>query len=134
MIKRTIVRVGDVMSPKPQFIDGMATVSDAIEMMRKGHLSSLLIDRRDQDDEYGILVVTDIAREIIARHRAPDRTHVYEIMTKPVLGVDRRMDIKYAVRLLIHFELSRCLVVEGKEAIGIVTLRDMIVENPHAVQ
>jgi CBS domain-containing protein len=47
-------------------------------------------------------------------------------MTKPVISLDARMDIKYAVRLLFRFGLSRALVLEQGELIGIVTLRELV--------
>ena len=47
-------------------------------------------------------------------------------MSKPVVTVDAEMDIKYAVRLLVRFSLSRALVTEKDALIGIVSLRDMV--------
>ncbi len=83
-------------------------------------------DRRDEDDEYGIVVLSDIASKVINEYRSPARTNVYEIMSKPVVTVDCEMDIKYAVRLLSRFGLSRALVTEGGKLIGLVTLREMV--------
>ncbi len=48
-------------------------------------------------------------------------------MSKPVVTVPADMSIKYAVRLLVRFELSRALVVDAeRKPVGIVTLRDMV--------
>jgi len=118
--------VRDVMTPEPFVIDGLATVREAMELMREKNVSSLVVDRRHDNDEYGILVVQDIAKEIIGGDRSADRTNVYEIMSKPVLSVNVNMDIKYAVRLLSRFGLSRALVTEDGHVAGIVTLRDLV--------
>ena len=118
--------VRSVMRAAPHSVDGLATVSQALDMMRRENVSSLVIDKRHDGDEYGIVVVHDIAEKVIAEDRSPDRTSVYEIMSKPVLTVDADMDIKYAVRLLTRFGLSRSLVTEGTALVGIVTLRDMV--------
>ena len=126
MSAKAYVSAGEVMTPSPKTIDGLATVRDAIELMREHAISSLVIDRRHEGDEYGLLVVSDIATRLIAHDRSPERTNVYEIMSKPVLSVDRDMDIKYAIRLLARFGLSRALVTEGGDLTGIVTLRDMV--------
>ena len=73
-------------------------------------------------------MISDIARHVIAQNRAPDRINVYEIMNKPVLTLDRDMDIRYAIRLLDQFNLSRGLVVDyDRTLLGIVTLGDMVV-------
>ncbi len=63
---------------------------------------------------------------MIGEGRSPARTNVYEIMTKPVLTLDGGMDIKYAIRLLARFGLSRSLVLERGTLAGIVTMRDMV--------
>ncbi len=118
--------VGEVMTPSPRVIDGLATVREAVELMRNNAISSLVIDRRDERDEFGLVVVSDIAEKVIAQGRSLARTNVYEIMSKPVLAVDRAMDIKYAVRLLGRFGLSRALVTDDGALVGIVTMRDMV--------
>jgi CBS domain-containing protein len=51
---------------------------------------------------------------------------VYEVMSKPVITLDAEMDIKYAVRLLYRFGLSRAIVVEDGALVGLVTLRDLV--------
>ena len=127
MSEQEYVRVRTVMTTAPRIIDGLASVSQAIELMRKNKVSSLVIDRRHEGDEYGMLVVHDIAEKVIAKDRSADRTSVYEIMSKPALTVDADMDIKYAIRLLTRFKLTRSLVTERGEMIGIVTLRDMAI-------
>jgi signal-transduction protein with cAMP-binding, CBS, and nucleotidyltransferase domain len=119
-------RVRTVMVPDPKQIDGLATVAAAIDLMREHQISSLVVDRRHEGDEYGLVVVSDIAGEVIARNRAPERTNVYEIMSKPVLSVDADMDVKYAVRLLDRFGVSRALVTEDGRLVGVVTMRDMV--------
>ncbi len=122
-----IVRVGDVMTPSIKTIGLMASVAKAIDAMREAGVSSLVVERRDATDEYGLVAVTDIAREVIAKERPVHRVNVYEIMTKPVLSVPVDMQTKYAVRLLVRFKLSRALAVDQSRApVGIVTLRDMV--------
>ena len=118
--------VRQVMTPTPFIIDGLASVHQAMEVMRKHNVSSLVIDKRHEGDEYGLIVVHDIARGVIAFDKSPDRTNVYEIMSKPVLTVDADMDIKYAIRFLTRFDLSRALVLDKGELVGLVTLRDMV--------
>ena len=115
-----------VMSPMPAPIDGVATVHEALERMREEKVYSLVVQRRRPGDEYGLVVVSDIANKVIAHNRSPDRVNVYEIMSKPVLSVSADMEIKYAIRLLGRFGLSRGVVVDGNEAVGFVTLTDMV--------
>ena len=127
--KRTI-RVGDVMGSKLYTINRLATVAEAMALMKQYEVSSLAVDRRDDDDEFGLLVVADIAREVIAQNRAPERVNVYEIMSKPVLTLPSAMLARYAVRLLVRFELSRAVVVDyERHPLGMVTLRDLVLSH-----
>ncbi len=126
MSEASYTSVREVMTPDPIVIDGLATVREAIDTMRAKNVSSLVIDRRHPGDEYGIVVVHDVAEHVIGRGLSPNRTNIYEIMSKPVLCVDAEMDIKYAVRMLTRFALSRALVMEGGALVGIVTQRDLV--------
>ncbi|RMD62240.1 MAG: CBS domain-containing protein [Alphaproteobacteria bacterium] len=123
-------KVRDAMTPSVRTIGAMATVREAIAEMREAGVSSLVVERRDEADEAGLLTVSDIAREVIARNCSVDRVNVYEIMSKPVLTLPADMNIKYAVRLLVRFSLSRALVVdEHRQPVGIVTLRDLVLRH-----
>lgn len=130
MNEKRIIRVADLMGSKLYTIDRLATVAEAMALMKHHDVSSLAVDRRDEDDEFGLLVVADIAREVIARNRAPERVNVYEIMSKPVLTLPSAMLARYAVRLLVRFELSRAVVVDYERTpLGMVTLRDLVLSH-----
>jgi predicted transcriptional regulator len=127
MTTESYIKVSEVMQRRVHTVDPMATVRDALRMMVEHGVSSLVIERRDEADELGLVVVTDIAREVIAGHKSPDRVNVYEIMSKPVLTLDEDMHIKFGIALLHRFELSRGLVTDhDRNLVGIVTLRDMV--------
>ncbi len=121
------IKISDVMSRDVRTIGGMATIAEAINEMREYNLSSLVVERRDEDDEYGLIELYDIAKSVIACNRSIERINVYEVMTKPVMAVPAEMKVRYAVRLLVKFRLTRALVVDdGRNPVGIVTLRDMV--------
>lgn len=130
MNEKSYIKVSDVMTTTIKTIDATATVDDAINIMRTEGVSSLVAERRDASDEYGLVVVSDIAKHVVAENRSPERVNVYEVMTKPVLTVPADMNIRYAVRLLVQFGLSRALVVDVNRApVGIATLRDMVLRH-----
>ena len=127
------IKVVEVMTRDLYTVDSMATVREAMEIMTREHVSSLVVDRRDEKDEYGVIVVTDIAREVVAANLSFDRVQVYEVMSKPVVYVDPEMDLRYAIRLLVRFGLSRALVLGSDRKIqGMVTLRDMVLRYADA--
>ena len=127
MSGRRPIRVGDFMFSELHTVEGLATVAEAMALMKRHGVSSLAVNRRDEDDEFGIVVVSDIAREVIAKNRAPERVHVYEVMSKPVLTLPADMQARYAVRLLVRFDLSRAVVVDHeRRPLGIVDLHDLV--------
>ncbi len=129
MSDRKVVRVRDVMKTSFDMVDGMTTVKDALETMQHVDTKSLIIDKRHDDDEYGMLLISDIARKVLALDKAPERVNVYEVMAKPVVSVNPEMDIRYCARLFDRFGLSRCPVVEGGKIIGIVSFTDMVLRG-----
>ena len=117
--KRITVR--DVMKSSFQTIDGLATIHDALKLIKSERTSMLVVNKRDEDDESGILLVSDIARHVLAKDRAPKRVNVYEVMSKPAVYVSPDMDIRYCSRLFARYNLVRALVVENDEVIGTIS-------------
>jgi CBS domain-containing protein len=129
MSEREPIRVRDVMKRQFDVVDGMDTVAVALERMRHVDTKSLIVRKRHTDDEYGVVLISDIARQVLAKDRAPDRVNIYEIMSKPVITVAPEMDIRYCARLFARFDLSRAPVVQQGEVIGIVSLTDLVIKG-----
>ena len=127
MNEERMTRVQDLMSANVHFIDGLATVEEAMSIMREQGVNSLAVTRRDSDDEIGLVLISDIAAKVSVPNRSPGRVNVYEIMTKPTLTLSPEMLARYAIRLLVRFDVSRALVVDSsRNPVGIVTLRDLV--------
>jgi CBS domain-containing protein len=123
------IRVRDVMKSQFDLVDGMDTVQTALENMMHVGTKSLIVKKRNAEDELGMVLLSDIARKVLAADRAPERVNIYEIMTKPVITVSPDMDIRYCARLFSRFDLSRAPVVEDGEVIGIVSHTDMVLKG-----
>ncbi len=133
MSTRPLIRVREVMKPHFDMVDGMATVASALEAMRHVDTKTLIVKPRSDNDELGIVVISDIARKVLAKDRAPDRVNIYEIMIKPALTVDPDMDIRYCARLFDQFNLTRAPVVKDRQVLGVVSLTDLVMKGlvPH---
>ena len=114
-------RVRDCMKPEVTEVDGKMDVLSAMKVMREVGATSLMVKRRDGNDEYGMLLFSDIAKKVIARDRAPERVNVYEIMAKPVVTVKPDMHIRYCARLFENFGIGHAPVEEDGKIIGIVS-------------
>jgi Mg/Co/Ni transporter MgtE len=98
--------------------------------MRDRKLNSLIVDKRTPDDEYGIVLVADIAKHVLAKSRAPERCNVYEIMTKPVLSVHPDMHIRYCARLFQKFGISTAPVLDAAGEIkGVVAYDELVLKG-----
>ena len=129
MSERNITRVRDVMKPQFDMVDGLATVAEALTAMVHIETKCLIVRKRHDDDEYGIVTLADIARQVMAVDRAPERVNIYEIMTKPVIQVSPDMDIRYCARLFGRLDINRAPVVEGGRVIGIVGYTDLVLKG-----
>lgn len=113
--------VRDCMRKEVTEVDRTMDVLSALKVMKKVGATSLIVKRRDDEDEYGLLLFSDIAKKVIAKDRAPERVNVYEIMAKPVLAVRPDMQIRYCARLFENFGISHAPVVENDKIVGIVS-------------
>lgn len=129
MNDKTIVRVRDVMKTDFDMIDGKLTVKDALDTMKHVETKTLVVNKRHDDDEFGIVMLSDIAKQVLAKDRSPDRVNIYEIMTKPVISVPPEMDIRYCARMFEQFGLSRATVIEAGRMVGIVSFTDMVMKG-----
>ncbi|AKH22078.1 CBS domain-containing protein [Sedimenticola thiotaurini] len=123
------VRVRDIMDTGFGLIEGSATVYQALLMMKELGASFLVVNRRHEDDEYGLVLVSDIARQVLAVDRPPKRVNVYEVMTKPAVYVDPEMDIRYCSRLFARFDLIRALVVEKGQMLGVISPKLLVLDG-----
>lgn len=118
--------VSQIMIPDFKKIDGVTRVAEALKIMKKENLSALLIEPKDESDVFGIMTLRDIARKVIAQRRKLHETHVYEIMSKPVLSIPASMPVPYAARLLTNFNVSYAMVIESDQVVGMVSLNGIV--------
>ncbi len=129
MSEKTVVRVRDVMKTEFDLVDGMDTVAEVLKNSKYPESKCFIVNMRHDDDEYGIVLLSDIAKQVLAKDKAPERVNIYEIMSKPVVAVDPDMDIRYCTRLFENFGLSRTPVVDNKKLVGIVGYTDIVLRG-----
>jgi CBS domain-containing protein len=129
MTEHRIIRVADVMKREFDLVDGILTVKEAMLGMKHIETRTLIINKRHPDDEYGIVLISDIAKKVLGSDRSPDRVNLYEIMTKPVLSVPPEMDIRYCARLLERFGIMRAPVIQDGRVLGIVSFHDLVLNG-----
>jgi signal-transduction protein with cAMP-binding, CBS, and nucleotidyltransferase domain len=134
MTNKKRIRVKDVMKSNYGTINRNATIAEALKEMKRLQTTVLVVDKRDENDEYGLLLVSDIARKVLAKDRSSSRVNTYEVMTKPAVCVDPEMDIRYCSRLMATFNLVRVLVVKDKLVIGTVNPGVLVLDGLVALE
>jgi len=129
MSTKTVVRVRDVMKTEFDLVEGMDTIATVLRNSKHPETKCFIVNIRHDDDEYGIVLLSDIAKRVLALNKSPDRVNVYEIMSKPVVAVDPEMDIRYCTRLFENFGLGRAPVGEGKKVVGIIGYTDIVLDG-----
>jgi CBS domain-containing protein len=118
-------KAADVMTRDVAFIDGAATVADAIKIMRERKVSCLVVNRRTPDDAWGIITRKDVVNKIVDPGRDPDEVKVYEIMNKPLVMLSPGLALKYCARLMHSVGIRRAVVFDGKDIVGILSNTDI---------
>jgi len=129
MNTKKIVRVRDVMRTEFDLVDGLDTVSEALKNSKYPESKCFIVNLRHENDEYGIVLLSDIAKQVLAKNKSPERINIYEIMSKPVISVDPFMDIRYCTRLFENFGINRAPVIENRQVIGVVGYTDIVLRG-----
>lgn len=116
----------DVMSTRVVTIDGSETVAAAIQKIKDEGVRALVVERRSPDDAYGIITQRDICYNVLATDAEPADVEVHEIMSKPLVVVNKDLDIKYVARLMANMGLSRAPVIFDGRLQGIVSISDVV--------
>ncbi|TDM52180.1 CBS domain-containing protein [Aliivibrio fischeri] len=123
------IKVENVMSNTYVIVDGLMTVAEGILLAKQKQVKELIIKKRNDDDEYGIVLLNDIAKKVLMQNRSAERTNIYEIMTKPVLSVSPDMNIKYCAQLFERFGISRAPVLRHGEIVGVVSYNNIVLNG-----
>ncbi len=119
-------RAKDIMTTEVVMISGMATAAEAVKLMKENKVRSLIVERRTDDDAYGLITQRDLVYYVAAKGLDPDDVKVYEIMSKPLVVVNPNLDVKYVARLLANHKLSRAPVIGDHSLLGVVSLSDIV--------
>ena len=118
-------KAGDVMTKEVLCIEGTATVADAVRMMKEKKVSSLFVNRRGQEDAWGIITRKDVVNKVVDPGANPAEVKVFEIMSKPLITVSPGLALKYCARLFNAAGIRRAPVFDGKDIIGILSNTDI---------
>ena len=123
------ITVRQVMREDVTEVDGGIDVMEAMRIMKRVGATCLIVEKRHDQDEYGMVLFSDIAKQVIAKDRAPERVNAYEIMAKPVITVRPDMSIRHCARLFEKFGISHAPVIEDNKVVGVVSYYLLVLEG-----
>ncbi|MCJ7625505.1 MAG: CBS domain-containing protein [Anaerolineaceae bacterium] len=120
--------VRDWMNDLVVYIEPTNTVSEALALMRRRYIHSLIVKIGDDHSAYGIITSTDICDKIIARDQNPSEVIVAKIMTAPVLTINENEDIKDCAALMSKKQIHHIPVMNDKgNLVGMISASDFLV-------
>lgn len=118
--------VKDLMKPDVATISPMATVRDALTTMHRHGVKSLVTEKKNAHDAYGIVTYSGILHAIVAEEGDIDLMNVYDIYIKPAIAISAEVDTKYVAQMMIRQNVKRLLVVDGNELAGLISMSDIV--------
>jgi CBS domain-containing protein len=115
----------DIMTGQVVMVEEAITVAEAVTLMNEKKVSSLIVNRLNEDDSYGIITRRDVVNKVVAEGLDPQKIQVSQIMTKPLLTISPNLSIKDVARLMMYTGVRRMPVFDGHQIIGIVSNSDI---------
>jgi CBS domain-containing protein len=110
------------------YVDPDATVAEALALMRRRYIHSLIVSPKGDFSNYGILTSTDICDKIVAEERDPSTTLVKDVCTSPLITVTPSMSLQECARVM-HEHRFHHLPVKADDGnlVGMVSATDFLV-------
>ena len=120
--------VEHVMTKKEKLIvvNQLSTIREVIQKMKEGSVRSVVVEKNCPNGAYGLLTFKNILQSIVAEDGDIDLLNAYDIMVAPAISVSRKLDVKFAARMMVNSSIKRVLVIDDNELYGILTMTDIV--------
>ena len=116
--------IGDYMISPILSIDKESTVQEAAQFMVAHNIGSVLV--KEFEEYVGIVTETDLTRKVLGQGLKPESTPIAEIMTSPILSMDRYLPVEEANRFMHKNKIRHLGVTEEDKIIGILSVKDLV--------
>ncbi len=133
----SVLTAAEIMTTEVAKIKGSETVAKAVQLMREKNIRTLIVDRRHDEDAYGIITETDIVYKVVAFGQDPQKVRVYEVMSKPCIVINPDLGVEYVARLFANTGIRFAPVIKGG-LLGVISVSDILhkgntVEKPRSL-
>lgn len=120
--------VHDWMNDLVVYIDPDTMVTDALSLMRRRYINSLIVKKTEDSPEYGIVTSIDICDKIVAQRRDPSIVKVRELMSSPLIVASPEMTVVECARLMKENRIHHLPVANAQGSIiGMISANDFLV-------
>ena len=123
-----MMKAEEIMTKDVVTVSGSATVAEAVKLMKEKGLRALVVERRSDNDPYGMITETDVIYKVAAHGKDPKEIRVYEIMTKPCIVVNPELGVEYVARLFANTRIRRAPVIKGS-LLGVISISDILTKS-----
>lgn len=121
-----MLTVNDVMVPEVVTISPYSTLREALTAMKERQVKSLVVERQHAHDAYGMLSYRELLQTVVAEEGDVDLLNVYDAATIPSITVNKDLSVRQAAALMSRYQLSRLVVVEGNQLVGLLAMNDIL--------
>lgn len=118
--------VQDLMVTQVITISPFSSLREALSLMKKHNIKSLVVDRQNEHDAYGLITYTNILKTIIAEEGDIDLINVYDVCVKPAISVSPKLAVKHAAAMMSQHRLKRLLVTSDNQLVGLLAMDNLV--------
>jgi CBS domain-containing protein len=96
--------------------------------MNKFDIGSIVVVQGDRP--VGIITERDILRRIVEPCLAPETLTARQIMTSPVIIINKNASIDEAAKIMAKKGIKKLLVTDNEKLVGIITFTDIVAKVP----
>lgn len=122
------MQMKDILGEPPSIIlKTSSTAMDAISAMVENNIRSILIDRDDPQDSFGIVTTRDIIIDVISKGLEPSDVKLRDICSKPlVVANNLDLDLRWVAKKMANEGVVRLAVYDGGDLKCLVSDVDLL--------
>ncbi len=120
---KTLVK--DVMKTNVVSIKPHASLKEAMQLMKRHNLKSLVVDKCSSSDAYGIVTNSQILQTILVEDGDIELLNVFDVYKKPAFSVSAEINVKYAAKLMLELNIKRVIVSDNNSLQGVLSVTDL---------
>ena len=101
-----------------------SSIKDAVKLLDEKNSSILVVIEKRKT--VGIITERDIVKKVILSHENPEKTKVYQIMSKCDFFGNTEMEISEAAKIMLFKKIDYLPIMCNEKFVGIVYLSDII--------